>query len=312
MTDQSPPIGILGASNMIENDEQMTKPNLLQRLLSVIQRPARAFAESAQVQETDSRMAFVPDEQRDIHDQDLAYADEQLEKHGDSDSLSLAPGDLREETNHVQPMMGNEHVIRPDGVAMAHAQPAVEPWTLTATTTADSVQCDSCREEFRVDQLYRSACSHTYCESCLEAFIRTAMADESKFPPRCCKQELELSIPPQIAKEYSAKLDEFGTPIGRRVYCQQRTCSKFIPQHWIVGDIALCYNCGKKTCAICKAAPHGDADCPLDAPMLSLLALAYKNGYQRCYNCRRLVELNCGCNKISEVMSHTSHLHRPS
>jgi hypothetical protein len=299
----------------MRNDARMKKPNSLQRLFPGFQRRLpRAFGKSGQVQETNSRTILVPDKQWDDYDQeDLAYADEQLEEHGNRSSMAPAPGDPRDEPSHIGPAMINDQVIRPDGVAMTYGQPAVGCSTMTETTAADSVQCDSCRDTFSVAELYRSPCSHRFCETCLETIIKTAMADESRFPPRCCKQELGLSIPPKVAREYSAKLDEFGTPYNKRVYCQQRTCSKFIPQYWIVGDIALCFHCGQKTCAICKSAPHGDADCPQDLATIALLALANKKGYQRCYNCRRLVELRNGCNKISESMYQSArHLHRPS
>ena len=51
-------------------------------------------------------------------------------------------------------------------------------------------------------------------------------------------------------------------------------------------------------CAICKGALRV-GNCPRDEAAQQELRLAQANGWQRCYSCRRVVELNYGCNHMS-------------
>lgn len=293
MTCQDPPIRDPNASRQLRNDEMKRKPNMFQRLFLRLKRKQHVANHSTDLLGTTSTTILSSDKPQHAYNKGLGSVDKQLES-----------GNRRDEPSHTQPTTIDEKTVRPDGMAMAQARPTSESSTNSGTTTADTtLQCDSCLDDFPLAQMTQSACSHRYCETCLETIIRTAMADASMFPPRCCKQELGLPIPPKLARECSAKLEECGTPYNRRVYCQQRTCSEFIPQYWIVGDIALCFHCGQKTCTHCKSSPHGEEDCPMDTAMLSLLALAHKKGYQRCYNCRRLVERMSGCNMMSKSRS---------
>lgn len=44
---------------------------------------------------------------------------------------------------------------------------------------------------------------------------------------------------------------------------------------------------------------HEDEECPEDMEMEDLLNAAAEKKWQRCYSCRRMVELTIGCNHIS-------------
>ncbi len=57
--------------------------------------------------------------------------------------------------------------------------------------------------------------------------------------------------------------------------------------------------CGVTTCSICKAASHGNADCPKDEATAAVLAAAREEGWTRCYRCRAMVELTQGCYHMS-------------
>lgn len=54
---------------------------------------------------------------------------------------------------------------------------------------------------------------------------------------------------------------------------------------------------------MCKAIGY-TGDCPANAALHLVLQTATENGYQRCYSCRRLVELDVGCNYMTFI--HTS------
>lgn len=48
----------------------------------------------------------------------------------------------------------------------------------------------------------------------------------------------------------------------------------------------------------CKARAH-TGDCLNDPATRKLIAVAQENGWQRCYSCWRMVELEIGCNHIT-------------
>lgn len=154
----------------------------------------------------------------------------------------------------------------------------------------------------------RCPCSHEYCRVCIASLFRASISDESLFPPRCCGQPIPLDsvktfLPTRFVGEFRAKELEYGTP--NRTYCHRSTCSTFVPPQFICGDTATCPRCRSETCVMCKGASHDD-DCPEDVATQDILRIGAENGWQRCHACRRMVELNTGCNHISEHAStHT-------
>ena len=77
-------------------------------------------------------------------------------------------------------------------------------------------------------------------------------------------------------------------------------CSAFIRVENIENERATCPVCAEVTCTMCKAEAH-TGDCPADTALQLVLDTANENGWQRCYGCRRLVELDIGCNHITYV-----------
>jgi len=67
-----------------------------------------------------------------------------------------------------------------------------------------------------------------------------------------------------------------------------------------MNEQATCPDCSTVTCTLCKAASHR-GDCPADTVLQQVLQTADENRWQRCYSCRRLVELDIGCNHITFV-----------
>jgi hypothetical protein len=168
-----------------------------------------------------------------------------------------------------------------------------------------SIECIGCGDERSPSDVARCPCSHAYCRECLTSLFKASLSDETLFPPRCCGQPIPLDscrvhLPPNLAGEFQAKKAEMETP--NRTYCHQPTCSTFIPTKSIDGVKAWCTRCQKATCVTCKGQAH-DGDCPPDAADQELLRVAAENGWQRCYSCRRLVELDHGCNHMSTCSS---------
>ncbi|TLS29209.1 hypothetical protein PpBr36_00907 [Pyricularia pennisetigena] len=159
--------------------------------------------------------------------------------------------------------------------------------------------CTSCGDDFDFTDVARCPCSHEYCRGCLGMLFETSTVDESLFPPRCCKQPIPLErnrifLDSELVGRFKAKKLELETP--NRIYCHDPECSNFVPPLFIdaAENIATCVRCQKKTCTTCRGPAH-TGDCPEDPGLKQVLALAGKEGWQRCYNCKRVVELGSGC-----------------
>ncbi|KAJ5551297.1 IBR finger domain-containing protein [Penicillium sp. DV-2018c] len=162
-------------------------------------------------------------------------------------------------------------------------------------------RCIACGEDAEFVNVVRAPCRHEYCRTCLEDLFKASLTDESLFPPRCCKQPIVLSIAriflkSELVQQYEKKKREYETP--NRTYCYSAGCSAFIDMSNIEGEVATCSECGRTTCTSCKGRAHM-GDCPNDTSMQLLLDAARENGWQRCYSCWRMVELDHGCNHMT-------------
>ncbi len=165
------------------------------------------------------------------------------------------------------------------------------------------VQCVACQEYKPKIATMAVRCTHVYCRDCILALFEASITDESLFPPRCCRQLLTLAsvatfLTPTLIGRFEARAVELKLP--DRMYCIQPTCSAFIPPETIAGDIAVCPECSQTMCTICKNASH-EGDCPEDTVLQTVLSTATANRWQRCYACKRLVELTVGCNHMTYV-----------
>ncbi|KAI9840758.1 MAG: hypothetical protein M1837_001332 [Sclerophora amabilis] len=171
-----------------------------------------------------------------------------------------------------------------------------------ATSTGlRTTQCVACRESKPHFDTMRVPCGHNYCRDCITGLFKASTTDESLFPPRCCSQEVSLiSAKPfmttELINKFQQKAVEFQA--ANRMYCISPVCSAFVPLDGVKGDIANCSKCQTRMCVICKNRAH-HGDCPEDTVLQQVLEVATANGWQRCYNCRRLVELAHGCNHMT-------------
>ncbi|KAA6409835.1 MAG: IBR finger domain [Lasallia pustulata] len=182
-------------------------------------------------------------------------------------------------------------------------EPSTSESVLSHTTASEIPrrQCVACQERKHTFDVLEAPCHHIYCRDCVSDLFQTSTTDESLFPPRCCRQNIPLTLASdfltsQFMDRFEEKEIEFTTL--DRTYCAQSTCSAFIPSHRIDGDRASCPMCHQDTCTICKGLSH-DEDCPNDRALQNLLATAAEAGWRRCYACRRFVELEQGCNHMT-------------
>ncbi|TKX22672.1 ubiquitin-protein transferase-like protein 3 [Elsinoe australis] len=144
-------------------------------------------------------------------------------------------------------------------------------------------QCTACQDNFKICDIARAPCSHEYCGECLGAIFTGAIGDEAYYPPRCCRQTIPLEkvrmfLPADIAQDFQAKVPELETK--DRTYCHVPNCSAWISPDHIVNGTGTC-------------------DCPADEGTQQLLEVARGQRWQRCYQCRRVIELNTGCYHIT-------------
>ncbi|RKF55411.1 putative E3 ubiquitin-protein ligase ARI9 [Golovinomyces cichoracearum] len=162
-------------------------------------------------------------------------------------------------------------------------------------------ECIACNEEFSSQELARVSCSHEYCRGCLSDLIQISLRDDGFYPPNCCKQPILLAnfqmfLSPELVRLFDEKRIELESQ--DRTYCSNQACSVFIQTGGIESDRAVCAQCGTLTCVTCKATFH-DGDCPADIALHNVLELAKRQGWQRCFNCRRVIELEMGCNHMT-------------
>lgn len=185
---------------------------------------------------------------------------------------------------------------RPAHRTMAPLRPAIKKPTTR--------ECIACTDRHIIDNLIRSpACGHEYCRDCIQSLFTSSLTDESLFPPRCCGQAIPLDscrthLTATLTGQFQAKKRELDTP--NRTYCHRPTCSAWVPPESIRGQVARCIKCYHGTCVLCKGARHIGRDCPDDPATQQVLQLAQEQGWQRCRACQKFVELNTGCNHISE------------
>ena len=189
-----------------------------------------------------------------------------------------------------------------------HCEPENSAWAGLRRRRQDSGnlnrQCEACREPKEYIDLIAAPCRHEYCRDCLRGLFDASLTDESLFPPRCCRtpipiKDVGIFLTKELKQKFEDKKVEFGTP--NRTYCSRPLCSVFIVSENIIEDTAVCPECFTQTCTMCKSEAHAGADCPNDTALQGVLDLADENGWQRCYACRRMVELDVGCNHISDV-----------
>ncbi|KAK0277161.1 hypothetical protein LTR91_000380 [Friedmanniomyces endolithicus] len=171
--------------------------------------------------------------------------------------------------------------------------PAVEP--------GPRVECTSCSHLHPLPDNIKAPCGHDYCAACLENLYSSCMTDESLFPPRCCRQP----FPWELVREKLSDDLQAAFPVKRieletqnRTYCYVATCSAFIKPGDYDKHKAPCPECQSITCVKCKRQTH-DGVCGEDGETEEFLARARQNGWQRCFGCRRVVELNIGCNHMT-------------
>lgn len=123
------------------------------------------------------------------------------------------------------------------------------------------------------------------------------MGDATLYPPKCCShripfEEVKRLLSPELSREFEKKKEELDD--HNPVYCHDAHCSAYIAGQHRWARIAVCQICSKHTCRGCYQASHEGA-CARNEGVQQVEALGERMGWQKCYNCPRLIERNMGC-----------------
>ncbi|KAG9958798.1 hypothetical protein KCU61_g8075, partial [Aureobasidium melanogenum] len=126
--------------------------------------------------------------------------------------------------------------------------------------------CMACTDTLPWADILETPCGHHYCLHCLGELFELSMQDETLYPPHCCHETIPLDdaklvLDPKLIRNFEKKSIELDTK--DRTYCFDPRCSASNSNENIADDVTGCPDCGKRTCAICKAAAH-HGDCPRD------------------------------------------------
>ncbi|KAI1767313.1 hypothetical protein GGR53DRAFT_483036 [Hypoxylon sp. FL1150] len=154
------------------------------------------------------------------------------------------------------------------------------------------------------------------CKPCLRRSFKLSVKDPSQMPPRCCTSDciplkhVEDLFDVNFKKQWNRKFHEFST--RNCVYCPGKRCGRWIrpdqiQRHRNGRKVGKCGSCHTRVCCDCNNKWHGSAPCPADEETNQILQQAKEEGWQRCYNCKNMVELKEGCNHMTWYVAYPNH-----
>ena len=167
------------------------------------------------------------------------------------------------------------------------------------------VQCETCAEEIPYENATHLKCGHNWCNDCLVIIFEMSTKEPDHMPPRCCKpipvEHVARLFDEKFLHMWRRKLKEFNE--AKSLHCSSKECRRWIKQKHIHRErgkqFATCPICKVVTCALCGGPMHKSAHCPKDPGIAKILEQAKDEGWQRCYQCKTMVEKNEGCNHMT-------------
>lgn len=161
--------------------------------------------------------------------------------------------------------------------------------------------CVSCNEPCTL-RPFIAACKHAYCIGCLTPYVEGSLKPGETFPPQCCRIPFTLRIlrdhlPQQTIACYESKQAEIATLSS--LLCSEPGCRIIIPEDHIVNDLGNCPGCNRNTYSKCRTTQHDGKECPTDKEREEVMKMVKEKGWQACYHCNNMIELNFGCNHMT-------------
>jgi len=191
------------------------------------------------------------------------------------------------------------------------AAPATNTTTTNTTPDSDTPQCIACGDTIQ-GLVLNLKCKHNYDVGCLVDMFLANLSSQV-FPPVCCKTAIPLSlIKPHVSEDVGKMMEDKERELRTtdRLYCASPTCSRFLGSRQLqdpspASTSVSCSACNTKTCARCRGPAHGTGlkgstkRCKVDKELKKALLLGQSRGWQRCPQCRAVVERTSGCRHIS-------------
>ncbi|KAJ8106004.1 hypothetical protein OPT61_g9829 [Boeremia exigua] len=146
------------------------------------------------------------------------------------------------------------------------------------------VDCLICmNDDIPINKTAKLACGHRMCHPCLKRQFTLSVKDPQHMPPRCCTKEhiplkhVDRLFDDKFKRLWNQKFEEYTAT--KNLYCPAKGCGEWIKPNKVRVDLttgrkyARCGRCGTK--------------------------MAKEKGWQRCYNCKAVVELKEGCNHMT-------------
>ena len=149
---------------------------------------------------------------------------------------------------------------------------------------------------------FTAPCKHSYCDDCLVSYVKSSLEPGGVFPPVCCNLPITLQsarshLHHDLIKRYQDKHSAILASCS--LLCAQSGCCVIIPPERIVNGLGHCSAYNNHTCIKCRQQEHKQEPCPTDEKQRDLTELAKKQGWQTCYRCNNMIELNFGCNHMT-------------
>ncbi|KAF2271822.1 uncharacterized protein EI97DRAFT_243970 [Westerdykella ornata] len=174
--------------------------------------------------------------------------------------------------------------------------------------SSHNIECIACRsDDIPARKAAKLKCGHYMCRSCLRRVFTLSLTKPELMPPKCCTsaaipmKHVEHLFDDQFKATWNRKLKEFST--SDRIYCPNKGCGEWIEPSKIKKDMtgrkyARCDYCHTHVCAKCNRKFHRTR-CSVDLEVDEVNRMAKEKGWQRCYNCKNMVELKDGCNHMT-------------
>lgn len=187
-------------------------------------------------------------------------------------------------------------------------RPAPSVSTTSAAPRARTAECLTCgSDHVAVRRSAKLACGHRMCNSCLRRIFVLSIKDAQHMPPTCCTsrhiplKHVEHLFDDRFKMLWNRKYQEYTTK--NRLYCPAKGCGQWIKPadlHKLHGrKYGRCPRCKTKVCTLCNNKFHPSSECPQDPETARLVDMAKEKGWQRCFNCKAMVELKEGCNHMT-------------
>lgn len=186
------------------------------------------------------------------------------------------------------------------GKATLESRSSNNPSTASASNTANIESCAGCGDDLARDTMMQLSCKHSYCRECSTEYVEVALRLNLKFPSSCCDSPITLAmleghISSALADKYQEKQDEIIA--NHTIRCAISWCKHLIYSQNVHTMEFRCSACCLDTCRECAGTHEGRA-CHEQEDRERLATLAGEKGWQACYCCGEVIELNHGCNHI--------------